>query len=187
MPLPPSSLPVLLALLAACAVPEAQAQVRHCVAVDGTQVYTDRRCEDFGAAAMPVQAPGGYVPGASLYRSQCPRTVQDLAWAVDAAVRSGDVNQLAGLYDWTGLSTAEGYRLMGRLAAVARRPLVDVQPAYAGGDPEPRFDEDTGALLPMRQPRLVGLRVEQTLANGSTPSRTQFGLRRNQGCWWIRF
>jgi hypothetical protein len=31
----------------------------------------------------------------------------------------------------------------------------------------------------------VALRVEQTLANGSTPSRTVFGLRRHLDCWWI--
>lgn len=32
----------------------------------------------------------------------------------------------------------------------------------------------------------VALRIEQTLANGSTPSRTVFGLQRHLGCWWIR-
>jgi hypothetical protein len=31
------------------------------------------------------------------------------------------------------------------------------------------------------------LRVEQTLANGATPSRTVFGLTHYFGCWWIRF
>ena len=28
--------------------------------------------------------------------------------------------------------------------------------------------------------------VEQTLANGSTLSRTTFGLRQRMGCWWVR-
>lgn len=32
-----------------------------------------------------------------------------------------------------------------------------------------------------------GLQVDQTLANGTTPSRTVFGLRRHLGCWWISF
>jgi hypothetical protein len=31
----------------------------------------------------------------------------------------------------------------------------------------------------------VALRVEQTLANGSTPSHTVFGLRRHFDCWWV--
>ena len=34
--------------------------------------------------------------------------------------------------------------------------------------------------------RPIGLRVEQTLANGSTPSSTTFGLQRHLGCWWIK-
>jgi hypothetical protein len=29
------------------------------------------------------------------------------------------------------------------------------------------------------------LRLEQTLANGSTPSHTVLGLRRSFGCWWV--
>ena len=28
--------------------------------------------------------------------------------------------------------------------------------------------------------------LEQTLGNGSTPSRTVFGLRKHLGCWWVR-
>jgi len=32
----------------------------------------------------------------------------------------------------------------------------------------------------------VALRLEQTMANGVTPSRTVFGLHRHFGCWWIR-
>lgn len=31
------------------------------------------------------------------------------------------------------------------------------------------------------------LQVDQTLAGGSTPSRTVFGLRRHLGCWWLSF
>ena len=50
------------------------------------------------------------------------------------------------------------------------------------------FDAQTGELItkPQRKPRLIGLRVEQTLRNGSTPSRTVFGLRRHLDCWWVR-
>lgn len=33
----------------------------------------------------------------------------------------------------------------------------------------------------------VGLRLEQTLTNGSTPARTVLGLRRHLECWWITF
>ncbi len=167
------------------------AQVRQCIATDGTLVYTDRQCADLDATdhvAPPGAGPG---VGARLHRG-CARSVQDLAYALSSAVHAGDVNQLAAVYDWVGMSTSNGYRLMTRLAAIAKRPLVDVQPMYSGGaDPYAdvvEFDPETGQVIspPPRRPRLIGLRLQQTLANGRTPSRTVFGLRRHLGCWWVR-
>ena len=100
---------------------------------------------------------------------------------------------MAGLYDWAGMSTSNAYRLMDRLQLIASRTLVDVQPMYAGGTNEygydvAEFDPDTGAVIgkPATKPRLVGLRVEQVLADGHTPSRVSFGLRRRLGCLWLR-
>ena len=58
------------------------------------------------------------------------------------------------------------------------------QTAAAGGD-TPAADAAPPPPPPPRRPRPVGLRVEQTLANGSTPSRTVFGLRRSYGCFWL--
>lgn len=49
-------------------------------------------------------------------------------------------------------------------------------PAGAADDPPPP---------PPRRAPAVGLRLEQTLKNGSTPSRTVFGLRRHLDCWWV--
>ena len=49
------------------------------------------------------------------------------------------------------------------------------------------IDENSDGYYPqttIRQ-RPVGLRLEQTLANGSTPSQTVFGLRRSYNCFWI--
>ena len=190
-------LAVLLLLLAACACAPrvAQAQVRRCTAADGSLVFTDRKCQDIGASERlqppPPAGMGASYPGS--YRSTCARSVQDLAWALSSAIQSGDANQVAGVYDWSGMSSSNAYRLMERLDLIARRPLVDVQPMYAGGTNEygdgvVEFDEQTGEVVarPQRKPRLIGLRVEQTLANGTTPSRTVFGLRRNLGCWWVR-
>lgn len=192
---PRAALPLfLLVLLLAAWWPAAQAQVRHCIAADGSMIYTDRTCDDIGATERPahVGTPGG-ANGGRFYRGGCARSVQDLAYSLGNAIQSGDVNQVAGVYDWSGMSTASGYRLMQRLDALARRPLVDVQPMYAGGANEygydvVQFDDATGAVVsaPPAKPRLIGLRVEQTLANGTTPSRTVFGLRRHMGCWWVR-
>lgn len=176
-----------------CMTDTAQAQVRRCSAGDGTTVYTDRKCEDIGAIDR-MYTPGiSGISGTRLYRG-CSRSVQDLVYSLSSAIQSTDVNLLAGVYDWTGTSTSNGYRLMSRLEAIAKRPLVDVQPIYSGGqDPDSymdavEFDED-GELVqrPVVKPRLIGLRVEQTLSNGHTPSRTAFGLRKNLGCWWVHF
>ena len=168
------------------------AQVRQCIGSDGAPVYTDRKCEDIGGRERPVIAATAGT-GMSRARGMCARSVQDLVYSLGSAIQSGDANQVAGLYDWTGMSTANGYRLMERLQAIAGRPLVDVQPMYAGGTNEygfdvVEFDETTGEVIgkPARKPRLIGLRVEQTLGNGSTPSRTVFGLRQHLGCWWVR-
>lgn len=167
------------------------AQVRQCIGQDGGIIYTDRQCRDIDATDNVVRQ--GSAPGAGARLHQgCARSVQDLAYALSSAIHASDVNQLAAVYDWVGMSTANGYRLMTRLDAIARRPLVDVQPMYSGGtDPYAdvvEFDPDTGRVIspPARKPRLIGLRLEQTLANGSTPSRTVFGLRQHLGCWWIR-
>lgn len=177
--------------LAALPAGHAAAQVRQCIGNDGSVVYTDRQCVDIGASERLPMPGMGSATGARLHRG-CARSVQDLVYELSSAIASTDVNQLAGVYHWAGMSTANGYRLMARLEAIARRPLVDVQPMYAGGtDPYAdiiEFDAETGEVISPRprKPRLIGLRVEQTLANGSTPSRTVFGLRQHLGCWWVR-
>lgn len=185
----------LLLFAVACLPHTVQAQVRRCTAGDGSLIYTDRKCDDIGATERlsSIGITGTY--GSHVYRG-CARSVQDLAYSLGNAIQTSDVNQLAGLYDFSGTSTSTGYRLMERLGVIAKRPLVDVQPMYSGGhdafsDPYAgvvEFDQD-GAIVarPAARPKLVGLRVEQTLANGSTPSRTVFGLRKNLGCWWVHF
>lgn len=186
----PRSVVLTLLFALALALPHgaARAQVRHCLAADGTRVFTDRHCEDIGASdyrAPPASADAARVP-----QNVCARSVQDLAYALDEAIRSGDANRIAALYDWAGMGTANAYRLMGRLDAIARRPLVDVQPMYAGNrEDEYGYETPDPAGQPgeaLRRPQLIGLRVEQTLSNGSTPSHAVFGLRRHLGCWWVR-
>ncbi len=170
------------------------AQVKHCTAADGSLVYTDRKCDDIGATERIAPSPmSGGSALAGRYRNVCARTVQDLVYSFSSALQSGDANKVAGVYDWAGMPTSSAYQVMSRLEAIAKRPLVDVQPMYSGdtnayGDDVIELDESTGQVIsrPPRKPRLIGLRVEQTLANGSTPSRTNFGLRQRMGCWWVR-
>jgi hypothetical protein len=168
----------LLALAAVWALP-AQAQVRRCTGADGTEIYTDRRCADLGATdRVPRAAPGA--PG-RFYRGGCSRNLLDLVYELTAAVDSHDVNRVAGLYHWVGMSSSGAVAVMNRLDVIAQRPLVDVVPVY------PASALGEGDYYPQTTVRRapIGLRLEQTLANGSTPSRTMLGLRRYLGCWWV--
>ena len=81
------------------------------------------------------------------------------------------------------MANRQGYAVLNRLSGVVKRPLVDIAALM------PRSaDGVDGDLYPQTSVRRapVGLRIEQTLANGSTPSRTVFGLVKHLDCWWIR-
>lgn len=154
------TLTYLLWFLCLAALMPVQAQVRHCVAPDGTQIFTDRKCEELGASAS--QPPVSQTRSARYNRrSVCPSSVQDLAYALEKAMQSGDANQIAGLYDWAGMGTSSAYRVMTRLQQTASRPLVRVQASESG------------------------LRLEQTLSDGITPASATFGTHRRLGCWWL--
>ena len=181
---PPKSFCLVLGLAALGWGGRSHAQVHRCSLPDGTALYTDRACATLGAAdRVPRTGPGA---GVRTSRGGCARNLQDLTYEMTTAIDANDVNRLAGVYDWVGASSSSAATLMDRLDLVVRRPLVDIVPVTAsapaadGGDPM----ADLYPQATVRRPP-VGLRVEQTLANGSTPSRTVFGLRRYLGCWWI--
>jgi len=169
----------------------AHAQVHKCTMPDGRPLYTDQKCEALGAterAPDPPNAAGntGTPNSARLYRGGCSRTLQDLVFELTSAVDAGDPNRLSSLYHWVGVSDSTANAVMDRLDSIARRPLLDISPISA----EPAEDTTItpgAADVPrttVRRPP-VGLRLEQTLANGVTPSHTVLGLRRHFGCWWI--
>ena len=166
----------LLALSAPWTLP-AQAQVRRCTGADGAAIYTDRRCTDIGATdRVPHAAPG---QPARFYRGGCARNLLDLVYELTAAVDSRDVNRMAGLYHWVGMSSSGAVVVMDSLDRIAQRPLVDIVPVYPASEEGDYYPQTTTRRAP------IGLRLEQTLSNGSTPSRTMLGLRRYLGCWWV--
>lgn len=209
---------LILALLAALAwwPTHADAQVRRCTGADGNPVYTDRPCEYIGAVERVPHAQAGQSMNSRRYGG-CARNVRDLVYEMTAAFDARDANRLAGVVHWAGVSTRTAYGLMGRLDALAKRPLMDIVPVYARVyAPEPTLAPGTGdvsvpfsleghgqdvagdqAAAPAPDPDYypqqtvrrgppVALRIEQTLADGATPTRTVFGLQRHMGCWWIR-
>lgn len=166
------ALPVLACLLiAAAGVRDAGAQVRRCELPGGQTIYTDQRCDAVGAIERRDAPPQAHARG---YRPVCARGLRDIHFEVSSAIESKDVNRLAGVYHWPGMSSRQGYDVMQRLQAIVDRPLVDLQPIYPGAD---------DAHVARRAP--VGFRVEQVSGRGSTPVRAVLGLRRHLDCWWI--
>lgn len=183
-------LAALLALQLACPA-TTEAQVRRCTTADGGTLYTDQSCAKLGAVERtPRDADAARRP----YRGGCARRLQDLVFEVTSAIDAHDTNRLAGAYHWPGMSSRGGYGVIERLDAIAQRPLVDItalRPAepvvvveHRPGESRPVLDGTTyPQVRPSRAP--VALRVDQTLKDGITPSRTTFGLRKHMDCWWI--
>jgi hypothetical protein len=171
----------------------ADAQVRKCTTPDGRPLYTDQRCEALGATPAPATTPGSSAAttpdkpaGHNLYRGGCSRTLQDLVFEITTAIDAQDANRLSSVYHWVGATDASASAVMDRLDAIAHRPLLDISPV----SPAPADDVALGSA-PVGVPRTtvrrppVGLRLEQTLANGITPAPVVLGLRRHFGCWWV--
>ena len=194
MRLPP--VPSLLLLAAcACAAHAAFAQkVRRCESLEGSPVYTDKRCEDIGTIdALPrVTAPPAGNTGGSSLGGRCPRTLSDLVHRITAAIDGHDVNRLAGVYQWAGLSDAAANRVLDQLQRIVDRPLLDIEPLRP--PPPPLTDADGNMIdanedgyypVTVAPQRPIGLKVMQTTRRGEATASTTFGLRRSYGCFWI--
>ena len=147
-------------------------------------VYTDRRCEDVGATPAPS---GPLQTRRSPLRPGCARNVAELVLRVSSAIGQQDANQLAGVYHWAGMSGRQSAAVMRRLDSVVQRPLAGVVPVMRqtfGELGATVSDAEYYARRPLAQ-RPVALRIEQSSADGITPSSTVFGLHRHFDCWWI--
>lgn len=196
----PALLLLSVALSSVPIVAHAQAQrVNRCTNDAGQTVFTDRSCEALGATARTPRGQPS-VGNTGIYRAGCARRLSELTEQIRQAVSLQDVNRLSSIYLWGNVSNASANRIIGQLESVVRRPLVDIAPVYPTVaepvepvivPPDPDALAGTGVALPQQapavpsRPRPVGLRLEQTLGNSATPSRTVFGLRRQYGCFWI--
>ncbi|MCE7031931.1 hypothetical protein LY625_04745 [Lysobacter sp. GX 14042] len=174
-----------LAVLAAAAllpaatwVPPAHAQVRQCAGPDGRAVFTDRSCEDVGARA----AAAGATAAGQVLHTGCARNVRELVWEVSAAIDLGDVNRLAGVYHWTGMTGRSGNEVMNRLQALVGRPLLHVAPVVQRRAPRAWSVLDDGRRATTPAP--VALQLEQ-LQPGGDATRTTFNLHQHFGCVWL--
>ncbi|MEO6518578.1 MAG: hypothetical protein ABIO17_06250 [Pseudoxanthomonas sp.] len=167
-------------------------KVQRCSTMDGNTVYTDKSCEDIGAMDRLPRVTAGTSGSGGIYRAGCARTLSDLVYQITAAVENKDVNRLASVYQWNGISNASANRILNKLETIVDRPLVDIAPVRPAPAPildenGMVLDENSDGYYPQtaQRQRPVGLRLEQTLKNGTTPSRTVFGLHRNYKCFWI--
>lgn len=174
-----------------CQADARQAPVRQCIGAQGQTIFTDRSCAAIDAAETSLRSRSPAVGLARPYRGGCARDLDALSHEVASAIDLQDANRLAGSYHWVGMDTRNGYRVMARLEALVRRPLLDIAPTGGTSEAEPRWEEDAeGNLLPIypkpRPPN--GLLLLQSAGrDGSATLRTTFGLRRHLGCLWISF
>lgn len=184
------SLPFL-ALTATVSLPLHAQDVQRCTTMTGETVYTDKRCEDLGAMdRLPSADTVDRNDGGALYRGTCSRTLSDLVRQISSAVEAHDVNRLAGIYYWNGVSDSAANRVLDQLERIVERPLLDivpVRPAVPVTDAAGNvIDSNADGYYPQTvSPPPIGLRLEQTLRNSATPSRTVLGLRRAYRCFWI--
>lgn len=139
-------------------------------------------------AAAVAASPSAPAAPAAAPPDACITSLREFAFELSSAVETGDVNRLAALYRWRGTPTRAGYDTMARLQAIVAKPLLQVTPVY------PQVvDIPAGAALlaepdpaaPLHRGPPAGLRLEQTLDDGTTPAPTTFWLRRDLGCWWV--
>jgi len=192
---------VLYLLLAGCA---ASAQDMHrCQRGDGSVVYTDRLCEPEQTEKPATASSGSQTPQAS--RSgrtglppppACSKSPGELLYSVRSAIDMKDVNQLVKSYHWVGVSQEQSESLLGRLDAMADRPLLDVQLLYPELDTQTLPDSSESELYDAgdystREPTRTlphALKVMQYRSNTATETvSTVFRLQRHYECWWIRF
>jgi hypothetical protein len=181
---------LLVALLAAAAqtqVPTASAaHVSRCSDGGGTEIYTDGSCRALGAEAVPMNpellrdlmhsggmdgqllAPAPAQADNSMQSrlahprvASCSRTPAELAAALRGSLGTGDVNQLATVYDWTGVSATAAKPMMQRLERMSRSPLTS---GYY-------FNANDG--------------VVQMVQGTSTVS--EFSVTRRAGCLFLQF
>ena len=174
-----------------------QAGVRRCTLMNGETIYTDKQCEDVGGMD---RLPEIHIPSVGsvtdpYLRTGCSRTLSDLVYQISAAVDGRDINRLTGIYHWVGVSDPVAKRVLKKLENVVERPLLDIVPIRP--KPAPITDEAGNVIdanldgyypqTTTTSARPVGLRLHQTLRNGTTPTETVFWLRRNWGCFWITY
>jgi len=189
--------------------------VVRCQMPDGTSVYTNKACGAFGATSKPLPVDvlariardqrrqatltttqmgteaEGLLPNdlasapAPVRRPVsrgCATTPQQLALDLQGAVALADVNRIAESFDWAGMGNEQAQRIMARLAQIARRPVRDAE----------YFDASIGDGLVFadasdQAPDGAAGLLQVTFDAGDGDSIVDFDVRRDEGCYFLRY
>jgi hypothetical protein len=163
--------------------------IHRCIARDGGSIYTDRPCETFDAVDRKPVAPatGSTSPEERLsIRSDCVRRTDTLLFELRRAIESDDINRLAGMYHWPGISGRGARGIMERLQRVVSRPLSSVELVFPEASPVRDDPDSFPDGTPPEDP--VSVHIAQTLPGEISPSFAEdLRLVRHAGCWWVAF
>jgi hypothetical protein len=164
--------------------------IRRCVGPDGNSIYTDQPCAQFDAVdRTPPPSP----PAATnrqgdpvTVRSDCARRTDTLLFELRRAIESQNVNQLAGLYHWPGISGRGARGIMQRLQQLVDRPQASVELVFPDTTPVLDMPEAFPAGTPPEDP--VGVRIAVSLPGEfSAGVGQELRLVQHAGCWWVSF
>ena len=195
---------------------EAGTGVLRCEMPDGTSLYTNKACGAFGAKSSPLSAevlgriareqrhedtlaaaqygpdadliannagnPASVVPTRRPVARGCATTPQQLALDLQGSVALRDVNRVAESFDWAGMGNAQAQRIMSRLEQLAQRDVRDAEYFDASIGQGALF-ADAGIAT---SDGAAGL-LQVTLDAGNGDAIVDFDVRRDKGCYFLRY
>lgn len=173
--------------LLACA-PLAHAQVYRCIGAHGEPVYSGQPCDGTPVGAQRDAAAGQ----ARIFGNVCPATPEALRRAINDAFQDHDVNLMAGLILWRGVSQGSARATLRSLADWLDQPLAGIASVFAivppstGYGPEPPYSAGAPAAVATSAPPPVPIGFQVSTGGGNGGTR-DFGITESGGCWWLTF
>ncbi len=161
-----------LPILGGAASTPVESDIHRCIGEDDVKIFTDRACSALGVrnrVEEPVR-PAELNPPSPRY--DCARQIEIFHAQVSAALDSGDVNKLSGLYHWMEDTQNSADILMDELQVISGRRLIGVEVESIELDGE---EQPTRLWLDQYVPERLGRTI-----------RTDFNLVMNGGCWWLQ-
>lgn len=167
---------------------DAADSIRRCISPEGVSIYTDQPCAKFNAVDRKPQ-PAALRPStenSGFARSDCVRRTDTLLFDLRQALESDNINRLAGLYHWPGISGRGARGIMDRLQRLSARPLASVELVYPDSTPVRDNPDAFPPGVPPEDP--VRVHIEQMMPGEIAPSFVEdLRLVRHAECWWLRF